>query len=106
MAYGFVNPHKGQQDKGAGQIKDGVGIGNTSGIDGFIPYGIQQSGPVNNGDHCHDQDGFAHIEQDIDNANPLCVRSGADAAHNSSGQAVPQVDAHQHGVDLPKSQLA
>ena len=102
----LIDPHKGKEDKGAGQVKNGVGIGNASGIDGLIPDAVQKPRLVDQGDRNHNENGFAQVKQDIDKAHPSGIGFCAYAADNGRGQAVAQINAHQHGVDLPKGHLA
>ena len=62
MADLLIDPYKRKQENGTGQIKNGIGIGNAAGVNGMLPYTVQQPGPVNNHNHSQGQDGFAQIE--------------------------------------------
>ena len=59
----------------------------------------QKAEPVNNR-HAHKhKDGFAKVEQDIDNADALRFRFRADGTDNGGRHAVAQINAHDNGVN-------
>ena len=102
----LVDGQQGEEAERAAEIEDGVGVGDHAGVGRALPQPVQQAQAVHDGDADEHQHRFAQVEEDVHDAHPLGLRLCADGADDGGGDAVAQVDAHDHGVDGLEGQHA
>ena len=102
----LIDRKQGQEQQGAGEIEDRVGIGDDAGIDRPVPESVQQPDPVDHRHDDQDQGRLAQVEENVDQADALGVRLRADGADDGGGHAVAEIDAHDDRVDGVELQQA
>ena len=103
-AYFLVGSKQREQSDRACQVKNRIRIRDDAGVHGLVPERIQNSALMKDRDYGKDQNRFAQIKQNVNDADALRICLCTDRADDCGRDAVTEINADDHRVHRVEGQ--
>ena len=96
----------GEDEQGADDIEDGIGVGDQTGVDHLIPETIQKACIMRDRNSDQDIGRLDQVVSDVDSTYAAGIRAGTDGTYDGCRHTVAEIDTDDDGIDAVPDQKA